>query len=94
MTKLTKAIISATAVATLLLGLASNEAQGASDSGTSVTSPPRSGGPVRHCVQNPDNNCSNKKFYCDVRRENLEHPDSDTSDGHGNRVCCWSHYHP
>lgn len=50
--------------------------------------------PVRHCVQNPDNNCSNKKFFCDVRRENLEHPDSDTSDGHGNRICCWSHYHP
>lgn len=50
--------------------------------------------PVRHCVQNPDNNCSNKKFYCDVRRENLENPSSDTSDGHGNRICCWLHYHP
>lgn len=50
--------------------------------------------PVKHCVQNPDNNCSNKKFFCDVRRENLEHPDSDTSDGHGNRICCWLHHHP
>lgn len=50
--------------------------------------------PVRHCVQNPDNNCWNKKFYCDVTHENLEHPGSDTSDGHGNRICCWLHYHP
>lgn len=50
--------------------------------------------PVRHCVQNPDNNCWNKKFYCDATRENLEHPGSDTSDGHGNRICCWLHYHP
>lgn len=63
------------------------------------TAPPpaagtRRGDPVRHCVQNPDNNCSTKKFYCDVTKENLEHPGTDTSDGHGNRICCWSHYHP
>lgn len=59
--------------------------------------PRASGGPrepVKHCVQNPDNNCWNKKFYCDATHENLEHPGSDTSDGHGNRICCWLHYHP
>jgi hypothetical protein len=56
--------------------------------------PRGSGETVRHCVQNPDHNCSSKKFYCDVRRENLENPSSDTNDGHGNRICCWSHYHP
>jgi hypothetical protein len=54
----------------------------------------QAGGFAQHCVQNPDNNCSNKKFYCEVTRENLENPSSDTSDGHGNRICCWSHYHP
>jgi hypothetical protein len=59
-----------------------------------VAPPPRAAGPIQHCVQNPDNNCSTKRFYCDVTHENLEHPPSDTSDGHGNRVCCWSHYHP
>jgi hypothetical protein len=49
---------------------------------------------VQHCVQAPDDKCGNKKFYCEVTHENLENPPTDTHDGHGNRICCWSHYHP